>query len=362
MGASYTSSTTTATNAGSVASTTITGISPYTGSFTSPTLTITPITITGMFFTLNGFSFTSNQTVTSGTNYIIAVSSTTPSGGSVSPTSTTVSAAGNYQLISSGTGNYQGTFSSPVLTINNPPPPTQSVTISGSGTYNELAQTYTLTGSPASPAPTGSPASFTDAGTYTSANISVTPGSGYTLGAVTGSFVINRAPISGTAVNATRTFNNAQQTATVITNVTPAGVITSGNFEGGVTASGTAVGTYTNNLTGTVNYIGTIFGGTLTIVNPAPALSVSVPSVTAGGDNNTQIISTTINGGVPPYSLVSWVKTNTFGSGTFTSVSVNQATVQKQISRDTNFDFTVTISDSQGTTASDSGIINWTIA
>jgi hypothetical protein len=40
-GATYSTSTTTATNAGQVATTTITGTGLYTGSFTSPTLTIT---------------------------------------------------------------------------------------------------------------------------------------------------------------------------------------------------------------------------------------------------------------------------------------------------------------------------------
>jgi hypothetical protein len=45
-GATYSTSTTTATNAGGVASTTITGSGIYTGSFTSPTLTITQATIT----------------------------------------------------------------------------------------------------------------------------------------------------------------------------------------------------------------------------------------------------------------------------------------------------------------------------
>jgi hypothetical protein len=44
-GATYTTSTTSATNAGGVAQTTITGSGIYTGSFTSPTLTITKATL-----------------------------------------------------------------------------------------------------------------------------------------------------------------------------------------------------------------------------------------------------------------------------------------------------------------------------
>lgn len=73
----------------------------------------------------------------------------------------------------------------PVQTI------TQNVTISGSGTYNGSGQAYTLTAS-TGPAPTGSPASFTNAGTYNSSNITLTPSAGYVIGLVTGSFTINQ--------------------------------------------------------------------------------------------------------------------------------------------------------------------------
>jgi len=74
----------------------------------------------------------------------------------------------------------------------------QNVAISGTVTYNNAAQAYTLTGTPASPAPTGSPSSFTNVGAYTySTNItSITPGAGYTLGTVSGSFTINRKVIT----------------------------------------------------------------------------------------------------------------------------------------------------------------------
>jgi hypothetical protein len=76
-----------------------------------------------MSFTLNGAAFTSNQSRTAGTSYTIAVSSVTPSAATYSPPSTTVSAAGSYSLTSSGTGNYQGSFTSPVLTLTAPPQP-----------------------------------------------------------------------------------------------------------------------------------------------------------------------------------------------------------------------------------------------
>ena len=312
-------------------------------------------------------------------------------------------------------------------------PISQSVVISGVVTYNTLAQSYTLTGTPASPAPTGNPPQFINAGTYVyPTNItSITPGSGYTLGSVTGNFVINRASISGTTANPTLTFNGSSQSAAVITSVSPAGA----TYSGSLTASGTNAGSYTSSITGTGNYIGTINGGTLTIsrlsisamsftlngasfttaqsrtagttytiavssvtpsgatyspsslsastagtyslsssgtgnytgtrtspvltlTNPPPALSVSLPFLAAAG-TTTQTMPTTITGGVPPYTLVSWVKNS--GSGVFGGTSVNSAVVNKQISVNTNFVCTVTIRDSVFTQASGSGTINWNI-
>ncbi len=156
-------------------------------------------------------------------------------------------------------------------------PVNQNVVISGTVTFNGGPQAYTLTGTPASPVPTGTPSTFTNAGTYTyPSNItSITPGSGYTLGTVSGSFVINRATISGTPANTSVTFNGSQQSATVITGVTPVGA----TFTGSVTASGTNAGSYTSSITGSGNYQGTVNGGTLTI-NSA---SITAMSFTLNG-------------------------------------------------------------------------------
>jgi hypothetical protein len=316
-------------------------------------------------------------------------------------------------------------------------PISQSVVISGGPVvYNGAARAYTLTGTPASPAPSGTPnpSTFVNAGTYTyPTNItSITPGSGYTLGSVTGNFVISPATISGTPTNTTLTFNNSQQSAVVITNVSPAAA----TYTGSLTASGTNAGTYTSSITGNGNYTGSVSGGTLTIsrlpitnmsftlngvafttaqsrtagtlytiavssvtpsgatysptsltastagtysltssgtlnytgsrtspvltiTSPPAALSVSLPFI-AGGGTTTQTMPTTITGGVPPYTLVSWVKNS--GSGVFGATSVNSAVVNKQISVNTNFVCTVTIRDSVFTQASGSGTINWMIA
>ena len=95
------------------------------------------------------------------------------------------------------------------------------------------------------------------------------------------------------------------------------------------------------------------------VASESPALSVSLPFI-AGGGTTTQTMPTTITGGVPPYTLVSWVKNS--GSGVFGGTSVNSAVVNKQISVNTNFVCTVTIRDSVFTQASGSGTINWLIA
>jgi hypothetical protein len=249
------------------------------------------------------------------------------------------------------------------------------------------------------------------------------------LGSVTGSFTISPATISGTTTNPTLTFNGSQQSAVVITSVSPAGA----TYSGSLSASGTNAGTYTSSITGNGNYTGTLNGGTLTInrlsitsmsftlngvafttaqsrtagtsytiavssVSPAAAtyspsslvvstagsysltssgtgnytgsrtspvltltavLSVSLPSNVPAAGTNTQTLSTTIRGGVPPYSLVSWVKNS--GSGNFGATSVNSAVVNRQVASFTTYVCTVTIRDSVGTQASGSGSINWSI-
>lgn len=83
----------------------------------SCTIVWTAISITAMTFTLDGVAFTSAQTITAGTNHSIEISSVTPIGATYSPISLSRSIAGTSSLTSSGTGNYQGSFTSPVLTL-----------------------------------------------------------------------------------------------------------------------------------------------------------------------------------------------------------------------------------------------------
>lgn len=199
----------------------------------------------------------------------------------------------------------------------------QNVAISGTVTYTGSAQAYTLTGTPATPAPTGTPSTFINAGTYVyPTNItSITSGSGYTLGTVTGSFVINRATISGTAANPSLTYNGALQTATVITNVLPAGA----TYSGSVTASGTNAGTYTSSITGSGNYQGTVNGGTFTINRASiTAMSFTLNGVafttaqsrTAGTSYTIAVSSTTPSGAT---SSPTTLTVSTTGSYSLTS-------------------------------------------
>lgn len=62
-------------------------------------------------------SFSSAQTRNAGTNHSIEIGSVTPIGATYSPISLSRSIVGTSSLTSFGTGNYQGSFTSPVLTL-----------------------------------------------------------------------------------------------------------------------------------------------------------------------------------------------------------------------------------------------------
>jgi hypothetical protein len=127
----------------------VTANGSYTGSATSPTITINTAPITAMTWNLNGVSFTSNQSRASGTTYTITVASTTPSAATNSPVTASFSAVGGpYTLTSTGTGNYSGSFTSPQLTITSAVV-IGSITESSSSTINNRILTATLTGATA---------------------------------------------------------------------------------------------------------------------------------------------------------------------------------------------------------------------
>lgn len=75
------------------------------------------IPITSMTFTLDGVLFSSAQTRNAGTTHSIEIGSVTPIGATYSPISLSRSMVGTSSLTSFGTGNYQGSFTSPVLTL-----------------------------------------------------------------------------------------------------------------------------------------------------------------------------------------------------------------------------------------------------
>jgi|LakMenEpi03Aug12_release.lakeMendotaPanAssembly.Ray.scaffolds.fasta_scaffold91155_4 hypothetical protein len=83
----------------------------------------------------------------------------------------------------------------------------------------------------------------------------------YTFSPSNGTLTINKATISGTAANPSVTYDGSPKSATVITGVLPSGA----TFIGSVTASGTSAGTYSSSITGSLNYQGTVNGGTFTI-------------------------------------------------------------------------------------------------
>ena len=251
------------------------------------------------------------------------------------------------------TGNTLNTDSCTITWTSIPVPVTQNVVISGGPvTYNGAARSYTLTGTPASPAPSGTPSTFTDAGTYNSTNISITPGSGYTLGSVTGNFVINPAPISGTAANATLTFNNSQQSAVVITNLSPENA----TYTGSLSALGTNAGTYTSSITGNVNYTGSVSGGTLTI-NP---LSISGTAANANVTFNTFQQSAVVITNLSPAnaSFTGSLSASGTNAGTYTSSITGTGNYTGTISGGT---LTINRAPISGTPASSSFVYDGTL-
>ena len=208
----------------------------------------------------------------------------------------------------------------------------QNVAISGAVTYNTLARSYTLTGTPATPAPTGNPPQFINAGTYVyPTNItSITPGSGYGLGTVTGSFVINRAPITGmsftlnTVAFTARQYRSVGSTYTIaVSAATPTAATYSP-----LSQSQTAAGNYTLASSGTGNYTGT---------NTSQILSLISASITQNSPRTTTVVPLiAVLSQTPPAVTYLWSKvlgtnctfstggtlstTNCTGSGSLTSV------------------------------------------
>jgi hypothetical protein len=169
----------------------------------------------------------------------------------------------------------------------------QNVVISGNVTFNGSAQAYTITGTPASPAPTGTPSTFTNVGTYVyPTNItSITPGAGYTLGSVSGSFTINRKAI--TTFNASYGYDSGIF-LWIIFSVTFTGGVPNGTFNNFVLAiqsGGTSTdlpvnisGTFDG--TGSYTWTGNPPGAGAAVSSTNPPGGQAVLRLTAGASTN----------------------------------------------------------------------------
>ena len=185
-------------------------------------------------------------------------------------------------------------------------PPPQDVVISGTVTYTGSVQAYTLTGTPATPAPSGTLSTFINAGTYVyPTNItSITTDSDYTLGTVSGSFTIGKATLTITTNNASMTYGSSVPAFTY----TPTGFVnseTAAVISGIVshTTTGTSssnVGTYVitpsiSSLSAT-NYTFTPANGTLTISPATLAATGTTGSATYTGSSQTVTVISGVNG------------------------------------------------------------------
>jgi hypothetical protein len=305
-GENYTITTTSATNAGEIASTTITGTELYTGTHTSPPLTISKAVIT----------ITSNNTpMTYGSS--VPTFDHTPTGfvndedasvitGLVthSTTATSTSNVGSYTITPTISGlsatNYTFLASTGTLTINK-----AVITITTSNasmTYGSSLPTFTYTptgfvNSQTASVITGTVthttggSSTSNVGSYTiTPTISGLTATNYSFSAVNGTLTISKAVITITTSNASMTYGSSLPTFTY----TPTGFVnsqTASVITGTVTHSATGsstsnVGSYTitptiSGLTAT-NYSFSAVNGTLTISKAVITITTSNASMTYG--------------------------------------------------------------------------------
>jgi hypothetical protein len=266
IGATYSTSTTSATNAGDVASTTITGIGIYKGSFTSPNITIGRSVITiassgSTSFSYNSSSKTVGYTVSgvyaADTNYAVSGISSTNAG---SYTATLTTTSSNYVL--GATTTIPWTISKALLTLTTSnksmtygsPVPTQTFDYSLSG-FLGGDTTAVITGA-ASHSTTAT--SSSNVGSYPIiTNLGTLSATNYTFSTVNGTLTINAATLTASTTTGSATYNGVGQAVTVLSGI-------NGTFNGLTSVSGTNAGSYTTTITGKENYTGSVIG-TLTI-------------------------------------------------------------------------------------------------
>jgi len=205
-------------------------------------------------------------------------------------------------------------------------PPLQDVVVSGNVTYTGSAQAYTLTGTPATPAPSGTPSTFINVGTYVyPTNItSITTDSDYILGVVSGSFTISPATLTATTTSGSATYNGSSQSVSVLSGI-------NGTYTGSTSVSGTNAGSYTTTITGTGNYTGSVMG-TLTINKATLTASTSTGSATYNGSSQSVNVLSGINGTYTGSTSVSGTNTGSYtttitGTGNYTGSVTGTLTI-----------------------------------
>ena len=218
----------------------------------------------------------------------------------------------------------------------------QNIVISGNVTYTGSVQAYTLTGTPATPAPSGTLSTFINAGTYVyPTNItSITTDSDYTLGTVSGSFTIGKATLTITTNNASMTYGSSVPAFAY----TPSGFVnseTAAVISGTVThtttgTSSSSVGTYVitpsvSSLSAT-NYTFTPANGTLTIGPATLTATGTTGSATFNGGSQTISVLSGINGTYTGSTSVSGTNAGSYtttitGTGNYTGSVTGTLTI-----------------------------------
>jgi len=343
----YTLTTTSATNAGTIASTTLSGIENFSGTFTSPTVTINkaPITIksddTSMNYgsSLPSFGYTPSGFLGSDTASVIT--------GTVTHSTTGSSTAntGSYTIIPNISGlsttNYTFSASNGTLTINKAvitiTSANASMTYRGSlpafgytpsgflGSDNASVITGTVTHST-----TGS--STSNAGTYTiTPSISGLSATNYTFSASNGTLIINKAVITITSSNASMTYGSSLPSF----GYTPSGFlgpdnasVITGTVSHSTTGSSSAnAGSYsiTPDISNLIadNYTFSASNGTLTINAAALSASTTTGSATYNGASQSITVLSGINGTYTGSTSVSGTNAGSYtttitGTGNYT--------------------------------------------
>jgi len=205
-------------------------------------------------------------------------------------------------------------------------PPPQDVVVSGNVTYTGSAQAYTLTGTPATPAPSGTPSTFINVGTYVyPTNItSITTDSDYILGVVSGSFTISPATLTASTSTGSATYNGSSQSVNVLSGI-------NGTYTGSTSVDGINAGSYTTTITGTGNYTGSVTG-TLTINKATLTATTTSGSATYNGSSQSVNVLSGINGTYTGSTSVSGTNAGSYtttitGTGNYTGSVTGTLTI-----------------------------------